>query len=167
MGLLYSLALSVDFLILQDFLNIPRVMAKRTVPLYITLSRHSGEVTANINIHQPCRGHGNRKKVQRGFFCCSNSSTLPRARIQSKPTCLPPILGRGGAAERFLPLVREKPESRAGLVRPGSLSADPPFREHVLRRLRVPQTGTFGGATGPVPGMPAPGSQVTWEAQGE
>jgi hypothetical protein len=67
-GLLYSLALSLDFLILQDFLNILGVLAKLTVPLYITLSRHQGEVNANINIHQPGRGHENRKKVQRGFL---------------------------------------------------------------------------------------------------
>lgn len=44
------------------------------------------------------------ERRSKGDFCCSfsNSSTVPRAQIQSKPICPPPIPGRGGGrAERF------------------------------------------------------------------
>ena len=61
------------------------------------------------------------ERRSKGDFCCccSNSSTLPRARIQSKPTCPPPIPGGGGQGQRDLHIkVREKPESGAGQVRP-------------------------------------------------
>lgn len=118
MGLLYSLALSLDFLILQDFLNILGVLAKLTVPLYITLSRHQGEVTADINIHQPGRGHGNRKKVQRGFLFLFQ---LQHPTQSSNPvkTNMPSTYPGEGWGQRDLHVkVREKPESRAGQVRP-------------------------------------------------
>lgn len=104
MGLLYSLALSLDFLILQDFLNILGVLAKLTVPLYITLSRHQGEATANINIHQPGRGHENIKKIQRGFLLLLFQLQHPTQSSNPIKTNMPPTYPGGwvgAGAERF------------------------------------------------------------------